>query len=58
MPRASMLSLLSTLLSLILNSSPTTSHDSFFIPLNKEFLSKLRNESLYNRHSTPNQYDG
>ncbi|EYC02679.1 hypothetical protein Y032_0098g3067 [Ancylostoma ceylanicum] len=32
--------------------------DLTFVPLNKEFLDRLRNETYYNRYATPTQYDG
>lgn len=32
--------------------------DIAFIPLNKPFLEKLRNETFYNKYATPTQYDG
>ena len=32
--------------------------DIAFIPLNKPFLDKLRNETFYNKYATPTQYDG
>ncbi|CAD6187344.1 unnamed protein product [Caenorhabditis auriculariae] len=35
----------------------TTATDMAFIPLTKEFLDKLSNETIYNRFATPTQYD-
>ncbi|VDP16760.1 unnamed protein product [Heligmosomoides polygyrus] len=32
--------------------------DMTFLPLTKEFLDRLRNETYYNRYATPTQYDG
>lgn len=32
--------------------------DQKFVPISREFLDKIRNESMYNRYSTPTQYDG
>uniref|UniRef100_A0A1I7WWR7 Phage protein n=1 Tax=Heterorhabditis bacteriophora TaxID=37862 RepID=A0A1I7WWR7_HETBA len=32
--------------------------DMAFIPLNKDFLDILKNETFYNRYATPTQYDG
>ncbi|VDL68875.1 unnamed protein product [Nippostrongylus brasiliensis] len=38
--------------------STVRAEDMAFLPLNREFLDRLRNDTYYNRYATPTQYDG